>query len=123
MTEEAKRNLLTDLAFCNSVFEGCGLCTVAGVEGDDYFRYVVDVGTEGGREPVAYTCDERYARFIAEARVGWPEAIQRALAAGEALRYVLAAIDRGDLRQTRMSSGMDFVVANARRVLNNANNA
>ncbi|MEW9698015.1 hypothetical protein [Paenibacillus sp. SI8] len=78
---DERRDLTVDLALCDAAFTDCGNCNIVGVEGDDYFQYAVDVATDYGMEPVAYTRIEIYARFIAEARTGWPHAVRRAVAA------------------------------------------
>jgi hypothetical protein len=78
MTNETKRDLHADLAICNAA--------TAHVNNDTRLRYDWNgdefvVTTWDGIELAMDISDECFARFIAEARTGWPHAIERAIEA------------------------------------------
>lgn len=92
MTTETKRDLQADLALCEESTEHVPNATklTYSWDGDEY-RIYTDSGTELAAD-IPYAA---FAEFVAESRVGWPEAIRRAIAAEaevERLRAVLGYI-------------------------------
>jgi hypothetical protein len=82
---ETKRNLNADLAICNAATPGPW---VIATTTDDTF--VLD------KNDLIVSASERHedARFIAEARTGWPHAIERAMAAERKLAEAEAEVER-----------------------------
>ncbi|WP_338532629.1 hypothetical protein RBB83_17470 [Paenibacillus peoriae] len=104
------RDLNADLAVCEAATRGNWL-VADGV-------YVLDGESwETGGSFVAECEREADAEFTAKAREGWPEAIRRAIATEGLLHGLVDAINRGDLRQVRMSSGTDYAIGSAKRYL------
>lgn len=75
-----KRDLHADLAICNAATAGLWALDYDWEE-RRYCVEAVDVPSWGGGVIVADCGQDADARFIAEARTGWPHAIERALAA------------------------------------------
>ena len=88
---EIKRDLNVDLAICNAA--------TAHVNNDTRLRYDWNgdefvVTTWDGIELAMDISDECFARFIAEARTGWPHAIERAMAAEKRVAELEARLAR-----------------------------
>lgn len=96
MTTE-KRDLHADLAICNAATAGPWALDYD-CEDRKHCVEAVNVSSWGGGVIVADCAEEADARFIAEARTGWPHAIERALTAEELCahqgRSILALAER-----------------------------
>ncbi|NGM81261.1 hypothetical protein G5B47_02410 [Paenibacillus sp. 7124] len=124
MTTETKRDLHADLAICSAATSGGWYLNVANDEHCGAF-YADDgsIVMDFGAAPNAYdqVCGDapspEDAVFIAEARTGWPHAIERAINAERWLLALVEALERGDIAQTRLSSGTDYVVYCAKKAV------
>ncbi|MFK4473753.1 hypothetical protein ABH897_003484 [Paenibacillus sp. RC73] len=105
------RELNADLAICGAATEGATMCIG---DSEVFCEYIDDRLPDGLIGRFARTED---ALFFTEAREGWPEAIRRAIATEGLLHGLVDAINRGDLRQVRMSSGTDYAIGSAKRYL------
>ncbi|MNN18485.1 hypothetical protein D3C81_1316960 [compost metagenome] len=113
MANEIKRDLHDDLTLCREV---------ADIYPNMFVMHGTDVMCENppgscDLDGVAWTHTPKAAEFIAEAYNGWPHAIERALASEIALLALVEALERGDIAQTRMSSGTDCAVYTARKAV------
>lgn len=106
------RDLNADLAVCETATVGPWGLHDAGLG-----RGYVYASIGGVLMMVAESDRIADARLIATAREGWPEAIRRAIASEGLLHGLVDAINRGDLRQVRMSSGTDYAIGSAKRYL------
>jgi hypothetical protein len=107
------RDLNADLALCGTATEGPLYAVPHEWPGNDKLRFWVDGLTDG----IGCFVRREDAVFHVEAREGWPEAIRRAIATEGLLHGLVDAINRGDLRQVRMSSGTDYAIGSAKRYL------
>lgn len=76
MTTKTKRDLHADLAICEAATPGTWLLHDAGLGKGHVYTSVAGV-----LEPTVWESQIADAAFIAEARVGWPHAIERVLTA------------------------------------------
>jgi uncharacterized small protein (DUF1192 family) len=83
--DETKRDLQADLALCDAATPGPWESMPS-----IHAEFPFEICCNGFLDPiVASAIDEADARFIAEARTGWPHAIRRALAAEAELQRVV----------------------------------
>ncbi|QDX93586.1 hypothetical protein EEL30_15550 [Brevibacillus laterosporus] len=85
-----ERNLHEDLEICNTATEGAWNADRVEWPGNENLRHWVMTHEDGLACAVSY----EDARFIAEARDGWPHAIERALSAEADVERLRKIIDR-----------------------------
>jgi hypothetical protein len=103
-SQDAERDLEADLLVCERATPGPwhadttepGDCVVwAEAPGYDPSIHVLNIGpARVGAVGVAFDSEMEDARFVGEARTGWPIALRRALAAEEALRQFKRAHEK-----------------------------
>lgn len=128
MTTETKRDLRADQVICEAASVGPWLFDPGNVpewDGGDEGgilahngEYVCDFGDSTQYYPTQGTAPSPAdVTFITEARTGWPHAIERAINTERWLLALVEALERGDIAQTRLSSGTDYVVYCAKKAV------